>query len=76
VGASGGDEAKSAAGGRSSKRRSSGESRGEDLSALSKAELLARASDLAIPGRSKMNRDELEAAVASATKSPRRRKAS
>jgi len=76
VGASGGGDARGAAGGRSSKRRSSGESRGEDLSALSKAELVARASDLGIAGRSKMNRDELEAAVASATKSPRRRKAS
>ncbi len=43
---------------------------------VSKAELLARAAELDIPGRSKMTRDELESAVATATKPAKRRKAS
>jgi DNA end-binding protein Ku len=43
----------------------------------SKSELLARAAELGIPGRSKMTRDELETAVAGAAKTPaKRRKAS
>jgi DNA end-binding protein Ku len=76
VGTSGGDAGTASGGGRTSKRRGADASRAEDLAALSKAELLARASELGIPGRSKMNRDELEAALASATKPSRRRKAS
>ena len=48
----------------------------EDVSGLSKAELLARAAELGIPGRSKMSRDELEHAVAGASKPAKRRKAS
>ena len=53
---------------------------GDDLAALGKAELQRRATDLGIAGRSKMNRDQLEAAVrrASAGEPPaaRRRRAS
>jgi DNA end-binding protein Ku len=45
-------------------------------SSLSKSELLARAAELGIPGRSKMTRDELETAVAGGTKPAKRRKAS
>ncbi len=75
VGASGG-EAKAASGSRASKRRSEPSERGEDLSGLSKSDLLARAAELGVAGRSKMNRDELEAAVAAASKPARRRKAS
>ncbi len=48
----------------------------EDVSGLSKAELLARAAEFGIPGRSKMSRDELEHAVAGASKPAKRRKAS
>ena len=47
-----------------------------DLSGLSKSELQARATELGIPGRSKMTREELEAAVAGAAKPAKRRKAS
>lgn len=50
-----------------------------DVAALSKAELLERASELGIAGRSKMKRDELAAAVAAASgadRPARRRKAS
>ena len=47
-----------------------------DLSALSKAALVARAAALGVPGRSRMSRQELEAAVAGAAKAPKRRKAS
>ncbi|HEY5023707.1 MAG TPA: Ku protein [Acidimicrobiales bacterium] len=46
------------------------------VSGLSKSELQSRATALGIPGRSKMTRDELEAAVAGATKPAKRRKAS
>jgi len=46
------------------------------VSSLNKSELLARAAELGIPGRSKMTRDELEAAVAAAAKPAKRRKAS
>ena len=42
----------------------------------SRAELLRRAGELGIEGRTKMDRDELEQAVADATSSSRRRKAS
>ena len=52
---------------------------GEDLSALSKAELAKRAAALGIEGRSKMSRPELEAALSAARASSapsRRRKAS
>jgi DNA end-binding protein Ku len=45
-------------------------------SGLSKSELQARAAELGIPGRSKMSREELETAVAGATKPAKRRKAS
>jgi DNA end-binding protein Ku len=45
-------------------------------SGLSKTELQARATELGIPGRSKMTREELEAAVNRATKPAKRRKAS
>jgi DNA end-binding protein Ku len=48
----------------------------EDLSGLNKSELQARATELGIPGRSKMSRDQLEAAVAAAGKPAKRRKAS
>jgi len=48
----------------------------DDLAALSKAELAARAAALGVPGRSRMSRQELEAAVAGAAKAPKRRKAS
>ncbi len=44
--------------------------------APSKSELQARATELGIPGRSKMSRDELETAIAAATKPAKRRKAS
>ena len=74
VGAS--DGGAKASGSRASKRRSESGARGEDLSSLSKSDLLARAAELGVAGRSKMNRDELEAAVATASKPTRRRKAS
>ena len=48
----------------------------EDLSSLTKAELLARAAELGIPGRSRMARPELEAAVGRSAKDAKRRKAS
>lgn len=47
-----------------------------DLSELSKAELYDRATELDLPGRSKMSRQQLEKAVAVAQGSGRRRKAS
>ncbi len=46
------------------------------LSGLSKAELQSRATELGIPGRSKMTREELEAAVNRTAKPAKRRKAS
>jgi DNA end-binding protein Ku len=61
---------------RSSKRAGAASSPTEGLSSLSKSELMARASELGVPGRSKMTREELEVAVASAAKPVRRRKAS
>ncbi|HVA02955.1 MAG TPA: Ku protein [Acidimicrobiales bacterium] len=47
-----------------------------ESSGLSKTELQARATELGIPGRSKMTREELEAAVHRTAKPARRRKAS
>ncbi len=47
-----------------------------DLAELSKAELYDRASNLELPGRSKMSRAELEKAVSAAESAGRRRKAS
>lgn len=61
------------------RRSTSAGKAGEDLSALSKAELAKRATALGIEGRSKMSREELESAVARAgapSTSSRRRKAS
>ncbi|MHB8328038.1 MAG: non-homologous end joining protein Ku [Acidimicrobiales bacterium] len=49
---------------------------GEELSTLSKAALYDRATELDIPGRSKMSRLELARAVAAAAPGSRRRKAS
>ncbi len=46
------------------------------MSDLSKSELMARAAELGIPGRSKMTRDELEHAVTGTAKPAKRRKAS
>jgi len=61
---------------RSSKRAASGAAALAEESGPSKSELLARAAELGIPGRSKMTRDQLESAVAGAAKPARRRKAS
>lgn len=44
----------------------------DDLTAMSRAELVRRATDLAIAGRSKMSRDELEVAVGDALRGRRR----
>jgi len=44
-----------------------------DLSGLSKSDLYERATELEVPGRSKMNREELERAVRSAASEGRRR---
>jgi DNA end-binding protein Ku len=76
VGASGGDATAASGGSRPAKRARASAPRTEDLSELSKTELLALAAELGVAGRSKMNRDELEAAVAAASKTSRRRKAS
>jgi DNA end-binding protein Ku len=61
---------------RSSKGQASGAPAPVEESGLNKSELMARAAELGIPGRSKMTRDELERAVAGAAKPARRRKAS
>jgi DNA end-binding protein Ku len=61
---------------RSAKRESAPPASSMEVSSLSKSELQARATELGIPGRSKMSRAELETAVAGATKPARRRKAS
>ena len=69
------DQARSARGGKVPKQRE----REEDVSGLTKAELEKRAKELGIRGRSKMNRADLEAAVAEQTASSggrRRRPAS
>jgi DNA end-binding protein Ku len=47
---------------------------GEDLSKLSKTELNKRATELGVPGRSKMTREELEEAVSAAAAVPERRR--
>ena len=56
--------------------KSGGKGENTGLAGLSKAELYDRASELELPGRSKMSRDELEQAVAAAGSGNRRRKAS
>jgi len=48
----------------------------EDLATLTKAELVTRAADIGVEGRSKMTRDELVRALERAAKPTRRRKAS
>jgi DNA end-binding protein Ku len=45
----------------------------EDLSGMSRSDLYQRATELDVPGRSKMNREELEAALRTAGSSRRRR---
>jgi DNA end-binding protein Ku len=57
-------------------KRAGADTAAKVLSGLSKAELQARATELGIPGRSKMTREELEAAVTLAAKPAKRRKAS
>ncbi|GGU97108.1 non-homologous end joining protein Ku [Streptomyces filipinensis] len=47
-----------------SRKRTAGRKEGEDLGALSKAELRQRASAAGVPGRSKMTRDQLVKALA------------
>ena len=54
------------------RRRSPAAAPPEDLGSMTKAALMARAAELDVAGRSKMHRDELEAAVRRAS----RRKAS
>jgi DNA end-binding protein Ku len=56
------------------KSRSNG--KGPDLSEASKADLTAMARELGVPGRSSMNRAELEKAVAEASRATERRQAS
>jgi len=51
-------------------------SSGAQSSGLSKAALQSRATELGIPGRSKMTREELEVAIAAVSKPAKRRKAS
>ncbi|WP_405014850.1 Ku protein [Kitasatospora sp. NBC_01539] len=60
----------------SKKRTTTGHAAKEDLSALTKAELYRRATDLGIAHRSTMSRDELQAAVRKATGHRRLRTAS
>lgn len=63
--------------GKGGKKAREGKPPGEDLSALTKAELDARARELGIKGRSKMSRTQLEHAVAEASEpTPKRKKAS
>lgn len=76
----GGSAAGSPSGAKVEKRRSAPQnarqrarSSGPDLSELSKSDLYERATELDLPGRSKMSRDELEHAIRSATASRRRR---
>ena len=61
---------------RTTKRSSPQTASAAETSNLSKSELQARAAELGIPGRSKMTREELEAAVAGVAKPAKRRKAS
>lgn len=63
--AGGGQRARS---GRAGGRRRAAPAPAEDLGSMTKAALMSRASDLAIAGRSKMNRDELEDAVRRASR--------
>jgi DNA end-binding protein Ku len=71
AGTTGKDRAKGSA-----RRAGAGSSSPSEASGLSKTELQARATELGIPGRSKMTRQELETAVTGATKPAKRRKAS
>jgi DNA end-binding protein Ku len=57
-------------------RRAAVSAPSEDLSTLTKADLMARAADLGVEGRSKMTRPELVRALERAAKPARRRKAS
>jgi DNA end-binding protein Ku len=61
----------SSAGRSSAGRSSAGESGSPDLNALSKADLLARAAELDIPGRSKMSKPELIKAIQAASRPKR-----
>jgi DNA end-binding protein Ku len=61
----------SSAGRSSGARSSTGESGSPDLNALSKADLLARAAELDIPGRSKMSKPELIKAIQAASRPKR-----
>jgi DNA end-binding protein Ku len=72
----GGAKARAASGSRKGSQAPKAKARHGDLSSLSKAELYDRASELDVPGRSKMSRDELEQAVSEAAGASRRRKAS
>ena len=76
----GGTERRAKAAGSPSAGGKSGVKKADDarsrLSELSKSELYDRATRLEVPGRSKMTREELEKAVASAQSGTRRRKAS
>jgi DNA end-binding protein Ku len=58
--------------GRASSASSAGQGKQQDLEALSKAELLARAAELDVPGRSKMSKAQLIEAIADAG-TPKRR---
>ena len=59
---SGGRESAGRGGGRSRTQTDTGP-KDEDLSAMNKSQLAALATELVIPGRSKLTRDELETAV-------------
>jgi len=61
----------SSAGGSSAGRSGAGGSGSPDLNALSKADLLARAAELDIPGRSKMSKPELIKAIQAASRPKR-----
>lgn len=61
---------------RSATRGAAASSSRAQSSGLSKTALQSRATELGIPGRSKMTREELEAAIAGASKPAKRRKAS
>ncbi|HET9090955.1 MAG TPA: Rho termination factor N-terminal domain-containing protein, partial [Acidimicrobiales bacterium] len=49
-----------------SKKKAAAEAQGEQLAMMSREELYQLAQDINVPGRSKMNRDQLAEAVASA----------
>ena len=63
---------RAAGGGRPAARGPAAASGAPDLDALSKADLLARAAELDIPGRSKMSKPELIKAIQAAGRSKRR----